>query len=57
MKYNIFVAQYFDTYFEWKKLFGKADTLEEAKRLKIEASRQYRNRPLVSYSIYIEELA
>jgi len=56
MKYNVFVAQYFNTYFEWKKLFGEADTLEEAKRLEIEASRKYRDRPLVSYSIYTEEI-
>jgi len=55
MKYNVYVAQYFDTYFEWKKLFGTVDTLKEAKELKIKALKQYRNRPLVSYSIYIEE--
>lgn len=55
MKYNVYVAQYFDTYFEWKKLFGTVDTPEEANELKIKASRQYINRPLVSYSIYTEE--
>ena len=54
-KYNVFVAQYFDTYLEWKKLFGTADTLKEAKELEIQASMQYRNRPLVSYSIYTEQ--
>lgn len=56
MKYNVYVAQYFDTYFEWRKLFGTAETLEEAKELEARASKQYRNRPLVSYSIYTEEI-
>ena len=55
MKYKVYVAQYFDTYFEWEKLFGEASTLEEAEKLKIKASKKYFNRPLVSYSISIKE--
>ena len=55
MKYKVYVAQYFDTYFEWKKLFGESDTLEEAQELKVKASKQYFNRPLVSYRINILE--
>jgi len=56
MKYKVYVAQYFDTYLEWKRVFGEVDTLEEAKRLEIEASRKYMDRPLVSYSIYTEKI-
>lgn len=55
MKYNVYVVQYFDTYFEWKKLFGTARTPEKAKELESKAHQQYKNRSLVSYSIYIEE--
>ena len=54
-KYKVYVSQYFDTYLEWTKLFGTANTEEEAKELEIKASRQYYNRPLVSYSVYIKE--
>ena len=25
MKYSVYVAQYFDTYFEWERLFGMAE--------------------------------
>lgn len=57
MKYEVYVTQYFDTYFEWKKLFETADTPEEAKELEIKASRQYRDRPLVTYSIYTKEIS
>jgi len=56
MKYKILVSQYFDTYHEWTKTFGEADTLEQAKKLEQEAHRQYRNRTLVSYSIKIQEV-
>jgi len=55
MKYDVIVAQYFDTYLEWKKSFGKTDTLEEARKLESEAHKRYHDRPLVSYSIYIAE--
>lgn len=56
IKYNVYVVQYFDTYFEWKKLFGTVNTPKEAKELETNASRQYRNRPLVSYDIYTEKV-
>ena len=55
MKYKILVSQYFDTYHEWTKVFGEVDSLEKAKELELQAFRQYRNRPLVSYSIRIRE--
>ena len=55
MKYKVLVSQYFDTYHEWTKTFGEADTLEQAKELERKAHKQYYNRPLVSYSIKIQE--
>ena len=53
--YVVKVSQYFDTYHEWTKVYGTANTLEEAEELKKQANKQYRNRPLVSYSINIEK--
>lgn len=51
--YVVKVSQYFDTYHEWTKVYGTANTLEEAEELKKQASKQYYSRPLVSYSIRI----
>ena len=51
--YVVKVSQYFDTYHEWTKVYGTANTLEEAEELKKQANKQYFNRPLVSYSINI----
>lgn len=56
MKYKVLVSQYFDTYHEWTKTFGEADTLEQAKELERKACREYPNRTLVSYSIKIQEV-
>ena len=53
--YVVKVSQYFDTYHEWTKVYGTANTLGEAKELEKQANKQYRNRPLVSYSINIEK--
>lgn len=54
-KYNVLVSQYFDTYHEWTKTYGTAHSLDKAKELEKQAYAQYRSRPLVSYSIRIEE--
>ena len=56
MKYKVLVSQYFDTYHEWTKTFGEADTLEQAEKLERQAHKQYRNRTLVSYSTEIKEV-
>ena len=55
--YKVMVSQYFDTYFEWKKQFKESvSTLELAEELKNKAHDRYHSRPLVSYSIEIEEV-
>lgn len=54
-RYTVLVTQYFDTYLEWTKEHGEAESISEAETIKSDAMLKYKDRPLVSYGVRIRD--